>query len=67
MEDRAKQLSQPPAQKGQTKGRAPAAAQPPATPAAAPATTPPPVTAETDPAKRTVRSVGPTFLPQQQK
>lgn len=62
-EDRAKQMSQPPAQKGQTKGRAPAAGQPAATPAAAPtaapATTPPPAA---DPTKRTVRSVGPTFI-----
>jgi hypothetical protein len=62
-EDRAKQLSQPPAQKGQTKGRAPAAAQPAVAPAtgttAAPATPPP---AETDPTKRPVRSVGPTFI-----
>jgi hypothetical protein len=57
-EDRAKQLSQPPAQKGQ-KGR-----QQPAAPAqAAPAAVPPPAAAETDPAKRTIRSVGPPFIP----
>jgi len=62
-EDRAKQMSQPPAQKGQPKGRPPAAGQPAATPAtgttAAPATPPP---AETDATKRPVRSVGPTFI-----
>lgn len=69
-EERAKQLSQPPAQKGQTKGRQPAAGQPAAAPAA-PATTaaptapadPPPATAETEPGKRPVRAVGPTFIP----
>lgn len=67
-EDRAKQMAQPPAQKGQPKGRAPAAATP-ATPAApAQATTPPaakqPATADTtDPSKRTIRAVGPPFIP----
>jgi hypothetical protein len=63
-EDRAKQMAQPPAQKGQPKGRTPAAGQPVASPptgaTAAPAV--PPATAETDAAKRTVRSVGPTFI-----
>ena len=59
-EDRAKQLSAPPAQKGQTKGRAPAAAAPPAQ-AAAPAEPPPPPRDRST--KRTIRSVGPTFIP----
>jgi Protein of unknown function (DUF2865) len=58
-EDRAKQLSQPPAQKGQ-KGRAPAATPAPAAPAAA---EPAPAPAETEPGKRTIRSVGPPFIP----
>jgi hypothetical protein len=59
-EDRAKQLSQPPAQKGQ-KGRTPAAAPAQAAP---PAAEPPPAAAaETDSAKRPIRSVGPTFIP----
>lgn len=63
-EERAKQLSAPPAQKGQTKGRQPAANPAAATPAApAPAETPPPATAETEPGKRPVRAVGPTFIP----
>ena len=63
-EDRAKQLSQPPAQKGQPKGRAPAAAgAPPAQTAAPPAAVAPPAAAETDASKRTIRSVGPTFIP----
>ena len=63
-EDRAKQLSAPPAQKGQPKGRAPAAATPaaPAAQQAAPAEAPPPAAAEGD-QKRTIRSVGPTFIP----
>jgi len=70
-EDRAKQMSLPPAQKGQAKaqqkGRAPAAAAPAADPAAtaAPAAPPaaaPPASAEGDP-KRPVRAVGPTFIP----
>jgi hypothetical protein len=62
-EERAKQLSAPPPQKGQTKGRQPAnpAAATPAAPAAAEA--PPPATAETEPGKRPVRAVGPTFIP----
>jgi hypothetical protein len=62
-EDRAKQLSQPPAQKGQ-KGRAPAAApaQPASGQAAPAAAEPAPAAAETD-GKRTIRSVGPTFIP----
>lgn len=58
-EERAKQMSQPPAQKGQAKGKQPNA--PPAN--AAPADTPPPAAAETDSGKRPVRSVGPTFIP----
>jgi hypothetical protein len=67
-EDRAKQMALPPAQKGQTKGRQPAAAPVapatavPATPA--PAVEPPAAAAESDPAKRgPVRAVGPTFIP----
>ncbi len=64
-EDRAKQMAQPPAQKGQPKGRAPVAA--PAAPAApaqaAPPAAPPPAAAETDPSKRSIRSVGPPFIP----
>ena len=59
-EDRAKQMALPPQQKGQ-KGRLPAAAATPA-PAAAPATEPPAAPAETD-GKKTIRSVGPTFIP----
>jgi hypothetical protein len=57
-------LSAPPAQKGQPKGRAPAAATPaaPAAQQAAPAEAPPPAAAEGD-QKRTIRSVGPTFIP----
>jgi len=68
-EERAKQMAQPPAQKGQTKGKQPATGQPAATPAAAttaaPATpaNPPPAAAETEAGKRSVRSVGPTFIP----
>jgi hypothetical protein len=69
-EERAKQLSQPPAQKGQTKGRQPAAAQP-AAPPAAPATTAstpaaPPAAANGDATKRPMRAVGPTFIPPKQ-
>jgi hypothetical protein len=63
-EERAKQLSAPPPQKGQIKGRQPAAnpaAIAPATPP--PAEAPPPATAETEPGKRPVRAVGPTFIP----
>jgi hypothetical protein len=62
-EDRAKQLSAPPAQKGQPKGRAPAAATP-AAPAqqAAPAEAAPPAAAAGD-QKRTLRSGGPTVIP----
>ena len=63
-EERAKQLSAPPPQKGQTKGRQPAANPAAATPAApAAAEAPPPATAETEPGKRPVRAVGPTFIP----
>jgi hypothetical protein len=63
-EERAKQLSAPPPQKGQPKGRQPAANPAAATPAApAPAEAPPPATAETEPGKRPVRAVGPTFIP----
>lgn len=74
-EDRAKQMSLPPAQKGQPKtqqkGRAPAAAgaappaaadPAPAATATAPAAAAPPASAEGDP-KRPVRAVGPTFIP----
>jgi len=62
-EDRARQLSAPPAQKGQTKGRAPAAATPaaPAAQQAAPADVRP--AAPEGDQKRTIRSVGPTFIP----
>src|SRR4051812_20362626 len=70
-EDRARQMSLPPAQKGQPKGpqkgRAPAAAAPaaadPAPAAAAPEAPPvPPAAADADP-KRPMRAVGPTFIP----
>jgi len=65
-EERAKQLSQPPApsQKGQAKGRQPGPSPVTVAPAApaAPADPPPAVT-ETEPGKRPVRSVGPTFIP----
>src|SRR3954470_9730568 len=70
-EDRAKQLSQPPApaQKGQ-KGRAPTAAGTPPPAAAgtppAQAATPPaeaPAAAAPDGAKKTIRAIGPTFIP----
>jgi hypothetical protein len=57
-EERAKQLSQPPAQKGQTKGKQPAAAPAPATTATTPAAEPAPA----DGSKKTIRSVGPTFI-----
>jgi hypothetical protein len=62
-EDRAKQLSLPPAQKGQPKGRAPAGtpAQAATPPAEAPAAAAPPAT-ETD-GKKGIRSVGPPFIP----
>ena len=64
-EERAKQLALPP-QKGQPKGRQPAAAQP-ATNAAPNATAAPadpaPAAAEAEAGKRSVRSVGPTFIP----
>src|SRR6185436_10482094 len=59
-EERAKQLSLPPPPKGQTKGKQPAG-QPAAAPATAAPTAAPPAAAETEPGKRTVRSVGPTF------
>jgi hypothetical protein len=63
-EERAKQLSAPPPQKGLTKGRQPAANPAAATPAApAAAEAAPPATAETEPGKRPVRAVGPTFIP----
>ena len=63
-EDRARQLSAPPAQKGQPKGRAPAAATPaaPAAQQAAPAEATPPAAPDGD-QKRSIRSVGPTFIP----
>ncbi|MEJ0076096.1 MAG: DUF2865 domain-containing protein [Alphaproteobacteria bacterium] len=59
-EERAKQMQQQPAQKGQAKSKQPAA--PPATASPAPADTPPPAAAETDNSKRGVRAVGPTFI-----
>jgi hypothetical protein len=63
-EDRAKQMAQPPAQKGQPKGRAPAAATPPAAPAQAATPPAPPAAADTtDPSKKTIRAVGPPFIP----
>jgi hypothetical protein len=62
-EERAKQMSQPPAQKGQAKGKQPNAPANAAPATAAPADTPPPAAAETDSGKRPVRSVGPTFIP----
>jgi len=58
-EDRAKQLAQPPVQRAQ-KGRQQPVATP--APAAAPAAAPPAAAAETD-SKKTIRSVGPTFIP----
>jgi hypothetical protein len=59
-EERAKQMALPPSQqKGQAKGKQPAAQ--PAAAAPAPAAPAPP--AESDPGKRTIRSVGPTFIP----
>ena len=61
-EERAKQLSLPPPQKGQTKGKQPAG-QPAAAPATGAPAAAPPAAAETEPGKRTVRSVGPTFIP----
>jgi hypothetical protein len=62
-QDKAKQLSLAPGQAKATKANAKAAA---AAAAAAAAVAPPPASedaVETDPAKRTVRTVGPTFLP----
>jgi hypothetical protein len=62
-QDKAKQLSLAPGQAKATKANAKAAA---AAAAAAAAVAPPPAlddATETDPAKRTVRTVGPTFLP----
>jgi hypothetical protein len=62
-EERAKQMAQPPAQqKGQAKGKQGAAKPATAAPAPAAADTPPPAAAESDPGKRGVRSVGPTFI-----
>jgi len=62
-EERAKQMAQPPAQqKGQTKGKQPAAQPATAAPAPAAADTAPPAAAESDPSKRGVRAVGPTFI-----
>jgi hypothetical protein len=68
-DERAKQLSAPPATKAPAKGRTPAsepaATAPPAAAVAAPPASDPPAdaTPDTPPAKRTVRSVGPTFIP----
>jgi hypothetical protein len=65
-EERARQMALPPGQKGQ-KGRAPAAgaAPAPAAPAQAAPAQPPAATAEpaADGAKKTIRSVGPPFIP----
>jgi hypothetical protein len=64
-EDRAKQMAQPPAQKGQAKGKAAPAA--PAAPAQAapaqPPAPPPAAAAEIDASKRSIRAVGPPFIP----
>jgi uncharacterized protein DUF2865 len=65
-DERAKALSAPVGTKPPAKGPAPAAATPPAAAVAAPpAANDPPAaeTPDTPPAKRTVRSVGPTFIP----
>ena len=69
-EDRARQMALPPPQKGQPKGRQPAATPAPATTLApAPAATPAPAAPEPPPAaaaesgKRTIRAVGPPFIP----
>jgi hypothetical protein len=67
-DDRSKQMAIPPAQKGQTKSRAPAATAAPAPPAAPPAKTaapvePPAADPPADGAKKPVRAVGPTFIP----
>ena len=60
-EERAKQMAQPPAQKGQPKGKQPAAQPANAPPAAASA---PPANAEAPAAdgKKGIRAVGPTFI-----
>jgi hypothetical protein len=60
-EERAKQMAQPPAQKGQTKGKQPAAQPANAAPAATPAA---PASAEAPAAdsKKGIRAVGPTFI-----
>jgi hypothetical protein len=58
-EDRARQMALPPGQR--PKGRQPAAGATPAAPAAAP-TAETPAAAETE-GKKTIRSVGPTFIP----
>jgi hypothetical protein len=60
-DERAKQLSAPPGTKAPPKGRTAAPAAPAAEPAAAAA--PPAAEPDTPPEKRTVRSVGPTFIP----
>ncbi len=63
-EERAKQLSAAAAAEGADQRPQPAANPAAATPAApAPAEAPPPATAETEPGKRPVRAVGPTFIP----
>ena len=63
-EERAKQMAQPPAQKGQTKGKQPAAQPANAAPAATPATPAAPARAEAPAAdsKKGIRAVGPTFI-----
>jgi hypothetical protein len=61
-EDRAKQMAQPPAQKGQQKGRAPAPGAP-ATTGATPAPAKPTAAAEApNDQKKSIRAVGPTFI-----
>jgi hypothetical protein len=62
-EERAKQMALPPAQKGQPKGKQPAATQPAAKPAPGAPDAALPAAAESESGKRSVRSVGPTFIP----
>jgi hypothetical protein len=65
-EDRAKQMAQPPAQKGQPKGRTPAAGAPASTgstpAAAAPAASPAAAAEAPGDQKKSIRAVGPTFI-----
>ena len=63
-DERAKALSAPPGTKQPAKGAGPAVTTPPAAATTPPASEPPAAeTPDTPPAKRTVRSVGPTFIP----